>query len=157
MDKKIHHGRNIKKLRELRGIKQDTLAADLGETWTQKKVSQLEDKEEIDADLLQRVAKALEIPVNAIQSLGDDEAVNIISNTFNDNSVSQGAIGYYSTSHIDTGVEWLEAVEEIKKLNQQLLKSEREKTEMLQRDPTPSVVLVLWDNPEDISGAVHRS
>ncbi|RYD54385.1 MAG: XRE family transcriptional regulator, partial [Sphingobacteriales bacterium] len=34
MDKKIHHGRNIKKLRELQDIKQDTLAADLGEEWT---------------------------------------------------------------------------------------------------------------------------
>jgi transcriptional regulator with XRE-family HTH domain len=131
MDKKIHHGRNIKKLRELRGIKQDTLAADLGDTWTQKKVSQLEDKEEIDDDLLQRVAQALDIPVNAIQNLGDDDAVNIISNTFNDNS----ATGWHNhgSMNIDTAEKWLETLKKNEELHERLLKSEREKTEVLQK------------------------
>ena len=119
----------------MQGIKQDTLAADLGETWTQKKVSQLEDKEEIDTDLLQRVAKALEIPVNAIQNLGDDEAVNIISNTFNDNSVSHGNMPWYNqgTFNINTADKWLEALKKIEELHERLLKSEREKVDLLQK------------------------
>ncbi|RYD56808.1 MAG: XRE family transcriptional regulator [Sphingobacteriales bacterium] len=133
MDKKIHHGRNIKRLREVQGIKQDTLAADLGEDWTQKKVSLLEGKEEIEADLLQKVAHALKIPVSAIENLDDDDVVNIISNTFNDNSSSQGAMGNYGTFNINTGEKWLEALEENKKLYERLLQAEREKVDLLQK------------------------
>ena len=46
--KKIHEGRNIKRFREMLGIKQDALAADLGDDWNQQKVSLLEQKETID-------------------------------------------------------------------------------------------------------------
>jgi DNA-binding XRE family transcriptional regulator len=37
MDHKIHEGRNVKRFREMLGIKQESLAAELGEDWTQKK------------------------------------------------------------------------------------------------------------------------
>ena len=37
--KKIHQGRNVKRFREMLGIKQDALAFDLGEDWNQKKIS----------------------------------------------------------------------------------------------------------------------
>lgn len=40
----IHEGRNIKRFMEILGMKQEALAFELGEDWTQKKVSQLEDK-----------------------------------------------------------------------------------------------------------------
>ncbi|RYD54846.1 MAG: XRE family transcriptional regulator [Sphingobacteriales bacterium] len=135
MDKRIHHGRNIKKLRELQDIKQDTLAGDLGEEWTQKKISQLEDKEVIDAELLQKVAGALKIPVKAIENLEDDEVMNIITNTFNDNSVSHGNMPWYNQGsfNINTGEKWLEALDKIEKLTERLLQSEREKVEMLQK------------------------
>lgn len=135
MDKKIHHGRNIKRFREVQGIKQDTLAAELGEEWTQKKISLLEGKEEIEADLLQKVAHALKIPVTAIENLDDDDVVNIISNTFNDNSSdnSTGHMGHSCTLNINTGEKWLEALEENKKLYERLLQAEREKNDLLQK------------------------
>jgi len=34
---KVHEGRNVKRFREMLGIKQEVLAADLGQDWTQKK------------------------------------------------------------------------------------------------------------------------
>jgi hypothetical protein len=37
MTKDIHEGRNIKRFREMMGIKQDALAAELGDDWSQKK------------------------------------------------------------------------------------------------------------------------
>ena len=43
-NKKIHQGRNIKRFREMLGIKQDALAYELGEDWNQKKISLLEQK-----------------------------------------------------------------------------------------------------------------
>ncbi len=86
---KIHEGRNVKRFREMLGIKQDALAYELGDDWNQQKVSLLEQKETIDATLLQQISEALKIPVEAIQNFDEEQAVNIISNTFDN-----GAIGY---------------------------------------------------------------
>ena len=36
---KKHHGKNIKRLREIMGIKQEALAIDMGDDWNQKKIS----------------------------------------------------------------------------------------------------------------------
>jgi len=48
MEHKIHQGRNVKRFREMLGIKQEALALDLGDDWNQKKVSLLEQKEIIE-------------------------------------------------------------------------------------------------------------
>ena len=81
--KQIHQGRNVKRFREMLGIKQEALAYELGEDWNQKKISLLEQKEEIEASLLLQIAEALKLPVEAFQNFDEDQAVNIISNTFN--------------------------------------------------------------------------
>ena len=66
------------------GIKQEALAFDLGEDWNQKKVSLLEQKETIEDPLLQKISEVLKIPVEAFQNFDEEEAVNIIANTFGD-------------------------------------------------------------------------
>ena len=86
--KKIHEGRNVKRFREMLGIKQDALAADLGDDWNQQKVSLLEQKETIDPLLLQQISSALKIPAEAIQNFDEEQAVNIIANTFTSNDTS---------------------------------------------------------------------
>ena len=97
--KKIHEGRNVKRFREMLGIKQDALAADLGEDWNQQKISLLEQKETIDAALLQQVSAALKIPAEAIQNFDEDSVINIISNTVNNNDNANGnsLFSYYPT------------------------------------------------------------
>ena len=87
--KQIHEGRNIKRFREMLGIKQDALAADLGDDWNQQKISLLEQKETIEPAILKRVAEIMKLPVEAFQNMTDDQAVNIVANTF-----ESGAIGY---------------------------------------------------------------
>jgi len=84
--KKIHEGRNVKRFREMLGIKQDALAADLGDDWNQQKVSLLEQKETIDPVLLQQISSALKIPAEAIQNFDEEQAITVISSTFNDNA-----------------------------------------------------------------------
>ncbi|MDF2382180.1 helix-turn-helix transcriptional regulator [Nostoc ellipsosporum NOK] len=86
--KQVHEGRNVKRFREMLGIKQEALASDLGEDWNQKRVSLLEQKESIDPALLQQISAALKIPVEAFQNFDEDAAINIIANTItnNDNS-----------------------------------------------------------------------
>lgn len=88
---KIHQGRNIKRFREMLGIKQDALAYELGDDWNQQKVSLLEQKESIETPLLQQISTILKIPVEAIQNFNEEQAINIISSTFHD---TQGLINY---------------------------------------------------------------
>lgn len=93
------------------GIKQDHLAHDLGDDWNQKKISLLEAKEEIEPALLEQVAKALKIPIAAIERFDEEAAINIISNTFSDfkDNAIASAMNYHCTFNpIDKVVELLE-------------------------------------------------
>ncbi|PWN61706.1 helix-turn-helix domain-containing protein [Chryseobacterium viscerum] len=87
MEQKIHQGRNVKRFREMLGIKQEALAFDLGEEWNQKKISMLEQKDIIEDDLLKAISNALKIPVEAFQNFDEELAVNVIANTFGDHSI----------------------------------------------------------------------
>jgi transcriptional regulator with XRE-family HTH domain len=130
MAAKTNLGENIKSLREIKGMKQETLAELMGDDWTQKKISLLEGKEDVDPEILAQVAKALEVPVEAIKSYNKESVLQIISNTFNDNSILNG-INYNPTFNpLD---KYIEAMEENKKLYERLLQAEREKVEMMER------------------------
>ncbi|MEG1665737.1 helix-turn-helix domain-containing protein [Chryseobacterium sp.] len=87
MEQKIHQGRNVKRFREMLGIKQEALAFDLGEEWNQKKISLLEQKNVIEDDLLKAISNALKIPVEAFQNFEEEQAVNVIANTFGKNGI----------------------------------------------------------------------
>lgn len=84
---KIHEGRNVKRFREMLGIKQDVLAFELGSDWNQQRISLLEQREKIDSDILEQVSAILKIPVEAIRNFDEEKAVNVIANTFNDSSM----------------------------------------------------------------------
>lgn len=89
-ERKIHQGRNIKRFREMLGIKQEVLAFELGDDWSQKKISLLEQKEEVEVSILTQIAQVLKLPVEAIQNFEEDQAVNIIANTFDNGSILNG-------------------------------------------------------------------
>jgi hypothetical protein len=91
MEQKIHQGRNVKRFREMLGIKQE--AFDLGNDWNQKKISMLEQKDVIENDILDQISQALKIPVEAFQNFDEEQAVNIIANTFHEGAVANNS-GY---------------------------------------------------------------
>ena len=132
---KVHEGRNIKRFREMLGIKQDALAFDLN--MSQQAISLLEQKETIDTPLLQKISALLKIPVEAIQNFDEEHAVNIIANTVN--TVNDNATGqvFQINPTINTSEKWMEALEEIKKLNEEKIalyeRMLKEKDEMMAR------------------------
>ncbi|MBV4359407.1 helix-turn-helix domain-containing protein [Pinibacter aurantiacus] len=133
MEKTIHHGRNVKRFREMMGYKQEGLASELGEDWNQRKVSLLEQKEEIEDQLLEQIAKALKVPVDAIRNFDEEMAINIVSNTFQDfkdNAVASAMNYQCNFNPLD---KLMEALQENKELYERLLKAEREKVELLQK------------------------
>lgn len=101
MEQKIHEGRNVKRFREMLGIKQDALAYELGDDWNQKKVSMLEQKETIDETLLEQIAAVLKIPAEAIQNFDEEKAVNLISCNFSDNAMFNNRIEVQNNNPID--------------------------------------------------------
>ncbi len=80
----VHHGRNVKRFREMMGIKQAAFAEKL--EMKQQILSRLEAKEKLDDDILNKIAKALNVPVDIIKNFMEEGTVNIISNCF-DNSM----------------------------------------------------------------------
>jgi transcriptional regulator with XRE-family HTH domain len=125
-DRKIHEGRNIKRFREMLGIKQDTLAADLGDDWNQQKISLLEQKEVVDPAILQQVSVALKIPVEAFRNFDEDQAINIFSNTFQDfkdNAVASAMNYQCSFNPIDKMIE----------LYERMLQQQKEMIEKLEK------------------------
>jgi len=126
MEHKIHQGRNVKRFREMLGIKQEVLAFDLGEDWNQKKISVLEQKEVIDNSLLQQISKVLKIPVEAIENFDEQQAINIISSTFNDNA----CVGVVVNNNINPIDKLVQLHEEKIALYERMLK---EKDEMMTR------------------------
>ncbi|MBP1163815.1 transcriptional regulator with XRE-family HTH domain [Chryseobacterium sp. PvR013] len=124
-NKKIHQGRNIKRVREMLGIKQEALAFELGDDWNQKKVSLLEQKETVESDILAQVAQILKVPAEAIENFDEEQAVNIISNTFTSNDTSTlNAINVQPTFNpLDKMVE----------LYERMLEQQKEMIEKLER------------------------
>ena len=124
-EKLLHEDRNVKRFREMLGIKQDALAYELGEGWTQKKISQLEQKESIELPLLKQISDTLKIPVEAFQNFDEEQAVSIISNTFDNGSI---AVSYTTNNH---------PIEQIMKLHEDKIalyeRILKEKDEMMDR------------------------
>ena len=125
--KTVHEGRNVKHIREILGIKQEALALDLG--ISQQAISALEQKEALDKDMLEKVATALKVSPEAIKNFDEEKTLNVISNTFHETAFI-GSSGTFNVNPID---KWLEALEENKRLYEELLKSEREKVQLLER------------------------
>jgi transcriptional regulator with XRE-family HTH domain len=119
MAETVHIGRKISRIRELRGMKQDTLAAELG--ITQQAVSKLEQSERVEEEVLERVAKALGVPSETIKNYSDEAAINIISSTLHDNS---GSVNFSPTFNFNP-------IDKIVELYERLLRSEREKVELM--------------------------
>lgn len=123
-----HLGRKVSRIRELLGIKQESLATQLG--ISQQAVSKLEQSEQIEDITLERIAIALGVKTEAIRNFSEEAVINIVSSTLHDNAGSYNSNCQITFNPID---KWVEAIEENKKLYEQLLKSERDKVALLEK------------------------
>lgn len=121
-----HIGRNISRLRELRGIKQDALAFAIGVS--QQTISHIENSEKVDDDKLELIAKELGMSVEAIKNFSEENVVNFFNN-FYDSSGTNSAFGNNNQNHFTFNPidKLIEAYEENKKLYERLLEAEKQK------------------------------
>lgn len=123
--KPSHLGHKIGRIRELRGLKQETLAHEL--KVSQQTVSKIEQSETIDELMLEQIASILGVSVDGIKNFSEEAVFNIISNTFNNTSSDSSTLIASSLNYQPT----FNTIEKIVELYERLLQSEREKIELL--------------------------
>lgn len=114
-----HDGWKVQRVRVSLGVKQETLAVDLG--MSQSEVSKIEQQEKIEDELMSKIAGALGVSQEVIRSFDLEKAVYNINN-IRDNTFQEG-----STSI----AQQFNPIEKIVELYERLLKSEREKIDIL--------------------------
>lgn len=117
-EKTIHEGRNVKRIREILGVKQDALAAELG--LSQQAVSALEQKEALDKEVIEKIANVLKVTPDAIRSFQEEAIINNISCTFHD-------------FHDNASVFQFNPVDKIIELYDKLLREKDEKIALLEK------------------------
>ncbi len=125
-------GRNIERIRNLRGFKQDELAQHLG--ISRQSVSRIEQSDTVDEDKLEEIASFLGVSKEGIKNFSETGTINYIQNNFDgSNKETHYVAVHYESCTFNALEKYVEQVDEIKSLYEQLLKSERDKVEILQK------------------------
>jgi len=114
----MHIGKKIEKIRELKGIKQETLAKQLG--ITQQAVSKIEKSENIEEERLQYIANALGVTPEAIRNFNEEAVFNTI---IEKNETINQHCEVITNNH---------SLDKIVELYERLLKAEQEKVRQLE-------------------------
>lgn len=115
-----HIGRNISRIRELRGMKQEALAFAIGVS--QQTISNIEGSENVDDNILEKLSTALNVSPEGIKQFSEETVFNIINNTFTDNSSNNNN---YLCS--------INPLDKILELYERLLAAEKEKNSYLEK------------------------
>lgn len=118
-----HIGRNISRIRELRGMKQEALAIAIGTT--QQTVSNIEGSEVVDDEKLQAIAEALGVSAEAIKNYSDEVVLNNIQNNYEGSLIHSGP----TVNHNCT----FNPLDKVVELYERLVLAEKEKVEYLEK------------------------
>lgn len=120
-----HHpisiGKNIEKLRKIRGIKQETLAQILG--ISRQSMSKIEQSDEIEDDKLEQIAGALGVSSETIKNFNEEATFNYIQNNYEGSSSNYSGLLNCTFNPLD---KVMELVDENRNLYERLLKEKEE-------------------------------
>ncbi|MCX2681902.1 helix-turn-helix transcriptional regulator [Galbibacter sp. EGI 63066] len=115
-----HIGRNIRTLRNLKGIKQEALAAETG--ISQSEISEIENSENIEDELLYKIAEVLNLTPEVIKTFDETYAFYSIDNKLENVKIYKDGYGIHQV---------FSPIEKVVELYERLLASEKEKVEIL--------------------------
>lgn len=116
---KDHVGRKISRIREIKGIKQEYLATELGVS--QQTISKIEQSEDVEDSTLEKIANALGITIEGIKNFTEEAIFNYFNNFYDS---STGDFRQQCTFN---------PLDKVVELYERLLQSEREKVELLKQ------------------------
>ena len=120
MEKAVRVGPNIKFLRNLKGLKQETVAIELG--ISQAEYSLIENSEIIDDEIIFQIAKILNVTAEVIKEFNESQAFYSIENKVDNTTITENAHGIHQV---------FSPIEKVVELYERLLASEKEKIEIL--------------------------
>lgn len=116
-----HIGRNISRIRELKGMKQEALAQAIGSN--QQAISIIENNETVEKDKLEKIAEALGVTVEAIENFSEENVFNYF-NTFH-----ESVTGSFITNNSCT----FNPLDKVVELYERLVQAEKDKNEYLEK------------------------
>lgn len=116
-----HIGRNISRIRELKGMKQEALAIAIG--LSQQTISNIEASETVDKEKLAEIAKALGVTIEAIENFSEENVFNYF-NTFH-----ESVTGSFITNNSCT----FNPLDKVVELYERLVQAEKDKNEYLEK------------------------
>lgn len=128
---KVHHGRNLKTIRETRGHKQEYVAKELG--YSQPNIAKLEATEVIPDETLHQFATLYKVDLSLIKNMHIDPdkiSITVQNNTFEEGSKNN--VGNHDSDHdnvYNPVEEILKLTKEKEELYQQLIKKEQERAD----------------------------
>lgn len=133
MTKTPHIGRKISRLREMRDIKQETLAEALG--ISQQAISKIEQSEHIEDLTLERIGKVLGFSAETIKNYNDEQTINNIQNNYDTAAPNNNNGGPFYNCYFNDSLlaENKKLTEENKKLIEALMKEKDEKISLLEK------------------------
>lgn len=128
----VHQGANVRKLRQLVGMKQTTFGDLMG--MNQQAVSRLEQKKVLDEDTLFKVANILHVAPEIIQKLEENPTSIVIeNNTFQSGSSNVGVVENQRDNIVNHPVDQLMVLsKEQASLYERMLTIEKEKNAVLE-------------------------
>ncbi|MHC0445655.1 helix-turn-helix domain-containing protein [Flavobacterium sp. 3-218] len=115
-----HIGRNISRIRELKGMKQEALAIAIGVS--QQTVSNLEASENVEEERLIEIAKVLEVSVEAIKNFSEENVINYFNNIYDHGAFNK----HYENCTFNP-------LDKVVELYERLVQAEKEKNEYLEK------------------------
>lgn len=120
MERTIKVGSNIRFIRNIKGIKQEAMAMELG--ITQPEYSVIENSETVDDQLIFEIAKILNVTPEIIKEFNENHAFYSIENRIDNTTIHENGHGIHQV---------FSPVEKIVELYERLLASEKEKVDIL--------------------------
>ena len=118
-----HIGRNISRIRELRGMKQEALAIAIGVS--QQSVSNIEGSETIDEEKLKSISEVLGVSPEAIKNYSDETVLNNIQNNYEGSVINSGPTVNQNCT--------FNPLDKVVELYERLVQAEKDKVEYLEK------------------------
>lgn len=125
--KKVHHGHNIKRLRESRGMKQEVIADVMN--LAQQTISKYESKRTLDDDILKKFAEALNVSIDTLKEMEEDPVTIVFENNIIE--TNNGSIKAYVEE--DNSTNTFNPVDKIVELCERMLQADQEKIALLEQ------------------------
>ncbi|MFH7017538.1 helix-turn-helix domain-containing protein [Flavobacterium sp. FlaQc-47] len=119
-----HIGRNISRIRELRGMKQEVLAEAIG--ISQQTISSIEGSEEVEFKRLLEIAKILGVTVEAIENFSEESVFSFFNNFYDNSTAGSGVFNHPNQCTFNP-------LDKVIELYERLVQVEREKVEFMEK------------------------